>query len=134
MLEELKNMTNLKAIALSALTVAAMTGCGDTNITYGDSTVTITGDTIVPDPEPDPDYPTAPEEEQEVIGFITEDTTWGADTAWIMNGRITVTNGATLTIEPGTFIAGKNTDSFLLIDKDAKIIAEGTSAEGTPTG
>ncbi len=44
-----------------------------------------------------------------------------------MNGRITVTNGATLTIEPGTYVAGKDTDSYLLIDKGAKIMAEGTS-------
>ena len=131
MLEELKNMTNLKAIALSAVAVAAMTGCGDTNITYGDSTVTITGDTTVTNPDPtdptDPTEPPAPSDEEEVIGYITSDTTWTADKAWIMNGRITVTNGATLTIEPGTFIAGKDTNSYLLIDKGAKIMAECTS-------
>ena len=131
MFEELKKMTNLKTIALSAVAVAAMTGCGDTNITYGDSTVTITGDTTITDPvDPvDPVDPPAPSDEEEVIGYITADTTWTADKAWIMNGRITVTNGATLTIEPGTYIAGKNAESYLLIDKGAKIMAEGTSDE-----
>ncbi len=75
----------------------------------------------------DPTDPTAPSDEETVIGYISEDTTWTADKAWIMEGRITVTNGATLTIEPGTYIAGKNTDSYLLIDKGAKIMADGTA-------
>ncbi|MBT8344326.1 MAG: hypothetical protein KJO45_06385 [Sulfurovum sp.] len=125
-------MTNLKKIALSIVTIAVLNGCGDTSINYGDSTVTITGDTTVtnPDPiDPNPIDPPAPETEVEVTGYITEDITWTADKAWIMNGRITVTNGATLTIEPGTYIAGKNVESYLLIDKGAKIMADGTAEE-----
>ena len=122
-------MTNLTKIALSIATIAALTGCGDTSINYGDSTVTISGDSTITDPtDPtDPTEPTAPSDQETVIGYITEDTTWTADKAWIMNGRITVTDGATLTIEPGTYIAGKDTNSYLLIDKGAKIMAEGTS-------
>lgn len=38
---------------------------------------------------------------------ITENTTWTSDKVYQLGGRITVVNGATLTIEPGTIIKGE---------------------------
>ncbi len=62
---------------------------------------------------------------------ITSDTTWSADSIYQLEGRITVTNGATLTIEPGTIIkafAGTGANaSVLIIARDADIEAAGTA-------
>jgi len=67
----------------------------------------------------------------DLAGAITSDKTLTADTVWVLNGLVTVTNGATLTIEPGTTIVGKAgtgaNSSYMVIDKDAKIMAEGTA-------
>ena len=68
-----------------------------------------------------------------VTSNISANTTWTADKIWILGGRITVTTGATLTIEPGTIIkgqagAGANATS-LLIARGAKINAAGTAAK-----
>jgi hypothetical protein len=61
---------------------------------------------------------------------ITEDTTWTADKVWQLSGRIVVTNGATLTIEPGTIIKGDEgtgaNAASLVIARGSKLIAEGT--------
>ncbi len=43
-------MTNLTKIALSLAAIAALSGCGDTSINYGDSTVSISGDSTITDP------------------------------------------------------------------------------------
>jgi len=64
-------------------------------------------------------------------GDITTNTTLTADTVWVINGLVTVNNGATLTIEPGTTIVGAAgtgaASSYLVIDKNSKIMAEGTA-------
>ena len=64
-------------------------------------------------------------------GNITTDMHLTNDTTWIIDGLVTVTNGADLKIEAGTTIAGKNgtgaSTSYLVIDKGSKIFAEGTS-------
>ena len=68
-----------------------------------------------------------------LAGDITNDMTLTADTVWELDGLVVVTNGAVLTIEPGTTIIGKNgtgaNTSYLIIDKDAQIIADGTAAK-----
>ena len=64
-------------------------------------------------------------------GQITQDETWDSTKVVQLNGRVTVTNGATLTIKPGTIIkaeAGQEANaSTLIIARGAKIMAEGTS-------
>jgi hypothetical protein len=64
------------------------------------------------------------------VMVITEDTFWNADSIYQLSGRVTVVNGATLTIEPGTIIKGKPGSganaSALVIARGAKLIAEGT--------
>jgi hypothetical protein len=63
---------------------------------------------------------------------ITANETWYADTVYQLGGRITVTAGATLTIEPGTVIKGEAgtgaNATALLIARGAKLMAEGTAA------
>jgi hypothetical protein len=65
-------------------------------------------------------------------GQITASETWTADKVYVLNGLVTVTNGATLTIEPGTTVVGKAgtgaATSYMIIDKGAKIMADGTAA------
>lgn len=66
-------------------------------------------------------------------GQITEDTTLTSDEIWTLDGRVTVTNGATLTIEPGTIIkalGGQEANaSVLIIARDAQIQANGTASQ-----
>jgi hypothetical protein len=66
-----------------------------------------------------------------VTSNITANTTWTAGTIYQLAGRITVTSGATLTIEPGTIIkgeagAGANATA-LLIARGGKLNANGTA-------
>ncbi|MDR6941622.1 hypothetical protein [Mucilaginibacter pocheonensis] len=63
-----------------------------------------------------------------VTGDIASNTTWKADKIYLLKGFVYVTNGATLTIEPGTLIKGdKATKGTLTITRGAKIMAEGTA-------
>jgi hypothetical protein len=63
-----------------------------------------------------------------VSGDITTNTTWTADKIYNLRGFVYVTNGATLTIEPGTIIKGdKSSKSTLVITRGAKINAVGTA-------
>ncbi len=142
-------MTNWKHIALSAVAVAAMTGCGDTTISYGDSTVSITGDTVNPGTNGDTTTPdvvldllTAASSlpTETLSGSITSDMTLTKDKVWLLSGQVVVERDAnapstpvTLTIEPGTIIAGIYGDGaaagWMVINKDAKIEANGTATE-----
>ena len=71
-------------------------------------------------------------QEQDLVGNITTDTTLTNDTVWFLDGLVVVTDGATLTIEAGTTVAGKpgtgNSTSYMIIDAGSKIIANGTAA------
>ncbi|MBD3748133.1 MAG: hypothetical protein IE931_01445 [Sphingobacteriales bacterium] len=77
-------------------------------------------------PNPTP----TPTNEVTVSGDITSNTTWTADKIYFLNKIIYVTNGATLTIEPGTIIKGSKTaagSGSLVITRGAKINAVGTA-------
>src|SRR5919108_5589864 len=62
---------------------------------------------------------------------ITTNRTLYKDTTYTLKGFIHVTDGATLTIQPGTKILGDyNTlGSSLFVMRGAKIMAQGTAAE-----
>jgi hypothetical protein len=64
---------------------------------------------------------------RDVTSDITGNTTWYADTTYILKGFIHVANGATLTIEPGTIIKGDfNTlGASLFVLRGARINAVG---------
>ena len=60
---------------------------------------------------------------------ITTNTNWTSNNVYQLIGNIAVTNGAVLTIQPGTVIKGdKTSKSCLIITKGSKIIANGTAA------
>lgn len=68
---------------------------------------------------------------QTLSGDITSDTTLHNDTQWNLTGVVFVKNGATLTIEPGTFIMGQpgsEPPSALVIAPTGKLMAAGTRA------
>src|SRR5690606_32683291 len=60
---------------------------------------------------------------------ISSNTTWTSDKVYQLGGRITVLNGATLTIEPGTIIKGEAGNgpnaTALLIARGGKLMAQG---------
>lgn len=76
---------------------------------------------------------TVQEEETEVrvTENLSEDATWTADKTWILGGRITVLDGVTLTIEPGTVIKGEagaaQNATALLVARGGMLMAEGTA-------
>ncbi|RQO70104.1 hypothetical protein DBR43_18880 [Pedobacter sp. KBW06] len=68
---------------------------------------------------------------QTVSGSITTNTTWDNSKVWEINGVLVVKNGATLTIQPGTYIKSTVNNSLypngvIVIQKGAKISAIGT--------
>ena len=65
----------------------------------------------------------------ELVNAITTDTTLTADKVWMYSGKVNVKKGVTLTVEPGTTIAGKTPQSFIVIEPGAKLIAKGTMAK-----
>lgn len=74
-------------------------------------------------------------EEEKVITVssnITENTTWETGKTYILDSRIAVEAGATLTIQPGVVVkgaAGSGANATaLLIARNAKIMAEGTES------
>jgi hypothetical protein len=82
----------------------------------------------------DDDKPDPIEEENDnvvVTQNISENTTWTADNIYQLAGRITVLEGATLTIEPGTLIKGElgtgANATALLVARGGKLMAEGTA-------
>lgn len=64
---------------------------------------------------------------------ITGAMTLTKDKLWLLDGLVVVESGATLTIEPGTTIAGYDgtgeQTSYMIVDKGGKIIADGTETE-----
>lgn len=62
-------------------------------------------------------------------GKITSNLTLKANKVYKLRGLVYVTNGATLTIEPGTKIVGEaDKNGALIITRGSKIMAEGTAA------
>ncbi|MDQ7047316.1 MAG: hypothetical protein Q9M39_06740 [Sulfurovum sp.] len=136
-------MNTITMITLSAVTIALLSGCGETTVNQTPSDVNIVIDSYNGNTTPTvPTEPTTPPEEsgcvdpskQETLsGDLTNDRTLTADTLWILDGLVAVKNGATLTIEPCTTIAGLagtgDATSFMIIDKGSKIMAEGESSK-----
>ncbi|MET1254878.1 hypothetical protein [Aliikangiella maris] len=127
-----------RLISVSAVAgVFALAGCGggDININEGDE---IVGPVTPPPPvEVCPDFATpvdpigAFNKVCEVTGTLTSDATFKSDTLWVLKGQVGVGNdradASTLTIQPGTTIVGRTGDDFLVVRRDSKIEAVGTS-------
>jgi hypothetical protein len=125
-------MKLLKNFAFAALAIAAIgfTGCEETDpcegLTIPEGYICEDG-VIVEDPD-------AVSDETVVIsGFITENTTWTADKIYELAGKVVVDDGATLTIEPGTIVKGREGTgtlaSALVVARGSKINACGTADE-----
>lgn len=72
----------------------------------------------------------APGNGTDIRGVITTDQHWTKDKVWRLRGYVYVTNGATVTIDPGTKIVSSNDSAgVLVIYKTAKINAVGTPSE-----
>lgn len=70
----------------------------------------------------------APGSTIDVRGTIKANTTWKKDYVYRLRGYVYVTDGATLTIEPGTkIVSNKDSAGVLVIYRDAMINAQGTS-------
>jgi hypothetical protein len=76
------------------------------------------------------------EQDAEVVtvsGTINANTTWTKDKIYELDGRVIVTTGVTLTIQPGTVIKGQEGEgadaSALMIARGGKLVAVGTANE-----
>ncbi len=82
--------------------------------------------TPAPSPVPTPVDSTS---QIEIRGVITSSQTWKKSHTYILRGYIYFTDGAVLTIEPGTkIISKKDSAGVLVIYRDATIVANGTAA------
>ncbi len=103
------------AIALSSLTAAVLTftGCGSDDTTApagGSGSVSCLDGTVL-------------------SGDCTSDVTLTKGTQWEIDGLVKIKDGATLTIEAGTTVYGKEGANYIVVTKGSKIMAEGTAAE-----
>jgi hypothetical protein len=77
--------------------------------------------------------PKAEENEIRVSSNITSSTTWETGKIYILTSRIAVTNGATLTIQPGVIVKGEAGSganaTALIIARGSKINAVGTATQ-----
>lgn len=82
------------------------------------------------DDDDDEDPPVVTPTANLLTSNITTNTTWTTGGTYILGGRIAVTSGNTLTIEPGVIIKGQAgtgaNATALIIARGAKIMAEGT--------
>ena len=106
-----------------SFTAGSSAGAGSVTLTLFDSEDQSASSTAVVDVQ---DVPTV-----SVAFNIDEDETWTADNIYILEGRITVLDGVTLTIEPGTIIKGNQGSgpnaTALLIARGGKLNANGTA-------
>ena len=104
-----KTMKNLLTVAILVGAMVAMVSCSDDDNGGGETPNTA------------------------LTGKITADMTLTADKIWTITGRVIVTDGVTLTIEPGTIIKGTEGSgtnaAILMIARGGKINAKGTAAK-----
>ncbi|MDT8346325.1 MAG: hypothetical protein RQ756_00885 [Flavobacteriaceae bacterium] len=66
-------------------------------------------------------------------GIITSNETWTSDNVYVLDGRVVVDEGVTLTIQPGTIIKGEvgqeTLASVLIVDQGGRLIADGTASQ-----
>ena len=81
--------------------------------------------------EDDAPTSTTPSGPRVISGSITSDMVLTTGTEYVIAGGVHVKNGVTLTIEPGVTVKSSKTEptvAYLLIERGAKIMAEGTAA------
>ena len=77
--------------------------------------------------------PTAPATKNVHTGHITANATWDNNETHILDGLVVVDSGVTLTINPGTTVAGKAgtgaSTSYMVVDAGATLIADGNATD-----
>ncbi|MEO7445426.1 MAG: hypothetical protein ABIT96_04345 [Ferruginibacter sp.] len=107
-----------KLVLFSALITLASMGCRKIEVDGGTTVVT------------PPGGGGTTTENTILQGRISENRTLKAEYTYKLRGLVYVTNGAVLTIEPGTKIVGElNSNGGLIITRSCKIIADGTAAK-----
>lgn len=116
-------------LALSFATIAMVSSCkkkgciDETATNYDSNAKKDDGSCVFP----------VDETEFTVSENITANTTWAKGNVYVLASRVVVTDGVTLTIEPGTIIKGEAgtgaNATALIIARGGKIMAEGTSSE-----
>ena len=68
-----------------------------------------------------------------ITGNISENTTWETGKVYILEGRIFIEDGVTLTIQPGVVVKGeagvKENAKALIVARGGKLMAEGTATQ-----
>jgi hypothetical protein len=150
------NEKRVSAITLSALTAAMLTfsGCGgggsssdggDDIVTPPDDNTTLTklyydgagaadaearhtandADAAAQLPEV-PAYDAAIVDNTTLVGAITTAVHLTADKQWEVTGLVTVKDGGSLEIDPGTVVFGKEGENYIVVTKSGTISANGT--------
>lgn len=112
----MKNFLNLKTIWMLIAAVGFLAACETTDDVTDDNTDnTVDDKTVI------------------VTENISSATTWETGKTYVLAGRITVLDGVTLTIQPGTIIKGQAGSeanaTALLVARGAKLMAEGTATQ-----
>jgi uncharacterized membrane protein len=80
----------------------------------------------------DPVDPGTPVTEETKSGILTADETWTSDKVYLLDKKVVVDDGVTLTIEAGTIIKGKAGEgtqaSALVVARGGMLMAEGTAS------
>ena len=123
----MKNFLNKFSILTLVMFISSLISCSSDPETIIETVIvseTVTVTTAIPTPD------------TETVGsggisYIDDSQTWSNDRIWIMNGKIVVRSGASLTIEPGTIVKAQNGQGVnataLVIAAGATINAVGTS-------
>jgi hypothetical protein len=109
----MKNHLKFLSLLFAVGVTFSFTACDETDDDNSEEVEEITGNVVV--------------EEN-----ITENTTWTSENTYELAGRITVVDGVTLTIEPGTVIKGQSgtgsNATALLVARGGTLMAEGTAS------
>jgi len=120
----------MKKLILSAAVIASMlaASCSDDDDIIVDEPIN-EEPTPEPEPEPEPETPA----DVSKTGLIDADETWTSDRIYVLNQKVVVDDGVTLTIEPGTIIKSSTGSgslaSALIVARGGKLMAEGTAEE-----
>jgi len=116
----MKNSTNKSSLLTLMMFSFSLISCSsdpETIIETVTITETVTVTTVIPTPD------------TETVGsggitFIDDSQTWSSDRVWIMNGKIVVRSGGSLTIESGTIVKAQNSQG---VNATALVIAAGAT-------
>ena len=114
-------------LAILSLFALVLTGCFKDD----DTPIVIEETTIINNNNPGGGSETCPEIVK--AGGIAIDETWTSDNIYVLDRKVVIQDGVTLTIEPGTIIKGRagtgSLSSALIVARGGKLMAEGTATQ-----